>query len=509
MKTKFALFLKVVTIFALAPLQAFDTTSTKPNIIIIMADDIGSGDLSCYGSVRTKTPHLDQLAAEGMRFTDVHSSSSVCTASRYSLLAGRYHWRDNKPFIARPLSPALISPDSTTLASMLKSQGYTTGVVGKWHLGFGVKKPDFNGELKPGPLEIGFDYYYGFPSTNDRVPCVLVENHRVVNLDPADPIHVDEGNIVGNEPTAETPGVQLKLQPLEKPGQKNGHRGTVINGISRVGYMSGGNAARWVDEDLADILTTKAVQFIEKNKEHPFFLYFASHNAHAPLAPHARFVGTSGAGLWGDAIHEFDWSVGEVMKTLARLGLSENTLVIFTSDNGGKIGDGYLDPEAVASGHIPNAPWRGTKYTLYEGGHRVPFIAKWPQNIPSGAVSEELFGHVDMMATCAAILKIPVPNEAVDSFNALPAMLKARPSSQVREWHISANQLERLSLRKGSWKFIEGENKGNNKGELYNLADDPAETKNLHKHLPERVKEMLDILSKVRATVKPSNKYIK
>jgi len=485
---------------ALLPLAAHAAGTPRPNIIFILADDIGSGDLSCYGSVRTQTPSLDRLAVEGMRCTDVHASASMCTASRYSLLTGRYSWRDGITPVARPLNPALIPVNRPNLASLLKSAGYATAVVGKWHLGFGETGPDFNGELKPGPLELGFDYYYGFPTTNDRVPPVYVENHRVVNLDPADPIIVDERKPVGDDPTADTPGITLKLQPSEKKGTQGGHRGTVINGISRMGYMAGGKAARWVDEEMADVLTGKAIEFIERSKDRPFFLYFATHNVHAPLAPNARFRGTSQAGMWGDSVHEFDWSVGEVLKTLDRLGLRENTLVIFSSDNGGKIADGYLDPEAVASGHVPNAPWRGTKYTLYEGGHRVPFIARWPGHIPAGAVSGELFGLVDMVATFSAILGRPMPPEAVDSVNALPALLEARPAKPVREWHISANRPQPLSLRKGSWKFIE---KGRG-GELFNLADDPAETMDLFAQRPEVVKEMLDILSQVRATVQPA-----
>ena len=206
--------------------------------------------------------------------------------------------------------------------------------------------------------------------------------------------------------------------------------------------------------------------------------------------------------VWGDSVHEFDWSVGEVLKTLDRLGLNDNTLVIFSSDNGGKIADGYEDPAAVASGHVPNAPWRGTKYTLYEGGHRVPFIARWPGQIPAGAVSGELFGLVDMVATCAAILGRPAPAEAVDSVNVLPALREARPAKPVREWHISANNPKPLSIRKGSWKFIE---KGRG-GELYNLADDPAETTDLFGKRPDVVKEILALLAGVRAEAQATTK---
>jgi arylsulfatase A-like enzyme len=281
---------------------------------------------------------------------NAHCTSATSTPSRYSLLTGEYAWRRQGTGIARGDAPAIIPSGKTTLPSLLKNAGYTTGVVGKWHLGLGPEAgADWNAEIRPGPMELGFEYHFLIPATGDRVPCVYIENNRVVGLDPADPIRVSFDEPILDEPTGKDHPELLKMHP------SHGHDQTIVNGISRIGYMSGGKSARWKDEDMADVITAKAVEFISKNKEKPFFLYFSTHDIHVPRVPNQRFAGKSGLGPRGDVILEFDWSVGEIVKTLDKLNLSGNTLLIITSDNGPVVDDGYRD-EAVEKldGHTPS-----------------------------------------------------------------------------------------------------------------------------------------------------------
>jgi arylsulfatase A-like enzyme len=314
-----------------------------------------------------KTPNLDALAKAGTRFTDAHSPAAVCTPTRYAIMTGQYAWRHAPGSrILSGLAPLSIKLDTVTVASLLKERGYATAAVGKWHLGLGEKETDYNGEIKPGAREVGFDYSFLIPATGDRTPCVFVENGRVANYDPKDPIRVSYTQKVGDEPTGkENPD----LLTVQKPSY--GHDMTIVNGISRIGWMTGGKAARWKDEDIADDITKKAVGFIEKSKDKPFFLYFATHDAHVPRVPHPRFKGKSEHGLRGDCIQELDWCVGEIVAALEKHKLTENTLIVFTSDNGGVMDDGYVDGTATdASGHKCNGALRGFKGGLYEGGHR-------------------------------------------------------------------------------------------------------------------------------------------
>src|ERR1039457_2723106 len=261
-----------------------DAAARLPNIVYMYADDLGYGDVSCYGATRVKTPNLDRAAAAGVRFTDAHSSSATCTPSRYSLLTGEYAWRHQGTGVLPGNASLIVQPGRYTLPAMLKEAGYRTGVVGKWHLGLGARDLDWNGEIAPGPLDVGFDYSFIFPATGDRVPCVFVENRRVVNLDPSDPIRVDYDRPFAGEPTGAANPELLNLHP------SHGHDNSIVNGISRIGYMTGGKAARWVDEDMADTITGKAVAFVEQNHARPFFLYFATHDIHVPRVPHPRFV---------------------------------------------------------------------------------------------------------------------------------------------------------------------------------------------------------------------------
>jgi hypothetical protein len=275
-----------IGIVALGALQSlFAQDVVKPNIVIIYADDLGYGDVSCYGATKISTPNIDKLAKQGLRFTNAHCTSATSTPSRYSLLTGEYAWRKRGTGVAPGDASSIIQPGCVTLPLILKNAGYTTAVVGKWHLGLGSEEgPDWNGEIKPGPMDLGFDYNFIIPATGDRVPCIFVENRRVVGLDPSDSITVSYTKPVGNWPTGKDHPELLKMYP------SHGHDMTIVNGISRIGYMTGGRSALWVDEDIADVTTGKAVKFIEQNKNKPFFLYFSTHDIHVPRVPNQRFV---------------------------------------------------------------------------------------------------------------------------------------------------------------------------------------------------------------------------
>ena len=341
-----------------------------PNIVLIYADDLGYGDLSCYGATAVNTPNIDRLAKRGVRLTNAYATSSTCTPSRYSLLTGVYPWRKSGTSIAPGDSPLIIDPADVTLASVLKQAGYKTGIVGKWHLGLGPRSqgPDWNNEIRPGPNELGFHYSF-LVRSNDRVPCVYVENNRVVNLEPADPIRVSYRDTVGNNPTGKAHPELLKLK------FDHGHDQTIVNGISRIGYMSGGNSARWVDEDMSMVITQKSLKFITKNKDNPFFLMVSTPNIHVPRTPNKEFIGKTRMGARGDVIAELDWMTGEILEVLDSLKLTENTLIIFSSDNGPVLNDGYVDGAVeMLNDHKPAGPLRGGKYSSFEAGSRIPML---------------------------------------------------------------------------------------------------------------------------------------
>jgi arylsulfatase A-like enzyme len=474
----------------------------RPNIVLIYADDLGYGDVGCYGATAVRTPNIDRLAMEGRRFTDAHSAAATCTPSRYAMLTGQYAWRRKGTGILPGDAQLIIEPGRTTLASMLHDAGYSTAVVGKWHLGLGVGRPDWNSEIKPGPLEIGFDYCFIIPATGDRVPCVYVENHRVAGLDPSDPIVVNYNRKVGDEPTgAERPDLlRIKLH--------HGHDQTIVGGISRIGYMTGGKSARWVDKDMADVITGKAIEFIERHRDKPFFLYFATHDIHVPRVPHARFQGATEMGPRGDAIAQFDWCVGQLTNALDELGLLDNTLFILTSDNGPVLNDGYVDDAAERLGdHRPSGPLRGGKGSLFEGGTRVPFVVRWPTKVEAGS-SDALVCQIDLIASLARLVGENLDADtAPDSIDVLSALLGE--SNVGRD--ILVEQAAGLALRKGNWKYI-GPRRGpslnpntqteigaSGRPQLYNLEDDLAETRNVAMQHPEKVAELSQLLDQIRA----------
>jgi arylsulfatase A len=487
-----------------------------PNVIFIYADDLGYGDLSCYGATKIKTPNLDKLANEGIRFTNGHCTSATCTPSRYALLTGEYPWRKAGTGIL-PGDAALIIPtNQITLPKLFKQAGYATAIIGKWHLGLGEQvTKNWNEEIKPGPNEVGFDYSFIFPATADRVPTVFMENHKVIALDPSDPIEVNYKDKVGNDPTGKEHPELLKLK--SSPGQ--GHDNTIINGIGRIGYMTGGQKARWVDEEVSTTFLTKAKEYIEKNSSKPFFLYFTLTEPHVPRMPATMFRGKSGLGLRGDAILQLDWTIGEIMKQLKASGIADNTMVVFSSDNGPVLDDGYQD-EAVTmlNGHTPNGNLRGGKYSVLEAGTRIPFILNWPAGIQP-KVTSSLVCQIDMIASFSKLLNQSVPkNEALDSQNTLDLFLGKSEKGRTILIEQGGNVMGKggtLAIIKDDWKFIPqnegmtydqlvGIETGNNiEPQLYNLKEDIGEKVNLAKKYPDKIKELEALLQKIKDSSKP------
>ncbi len=477
----------------------------KPNVVFIYADDLGYGDLSCYGATKINTPNLDKLAKQGIRFTNAHATSATCTPSRYAVMTGQYPWRRSGTDIL-PGDAALIIPtNKTTLPKLFKETGYATGLVGKWHLGLGnAVEKEWNGELKPGPNEVGFDYSFIFPATADRVPSVFVENHQVVALDKKDPIQVDYKKKIGNDPTGLDHPELLKMQ--SSPGQ--GHNATIVNGIGRIGFMSGGNKARWTDEEMPLTFLAKAKDFINENKAKPFFLFYTLTEPHVPRMPSTMFKGKSGLGYRGDAILQLDWSVGEIMQQLKLLGIADNTIIIFSSDNGPVLDDGYQDGAVTQlNGHTPWGPYRGGKYSSYEAGTIIPFIISWPKKIIP-AVSNALISQMDLMASFASLFNKKLPNnDGADSENMLPVLLgKSTKGRSI----IIEQGIESMAIVKDDWKYIAPNNGnamdtltnielGNNKMvQLYNLKIDKSEKNNLAEKYPQKVKELDALLMSIK-----------
>ncbi len=489
-------------------------SSAKPNIIIMYADDLGFGDVGCYGASAIPTPNIDRLAAEGLVFDEGYAAAATCTPSRYTLLTGSYPWRNQRARILPGDAPLIIDPGSPTLPGMLREAGYSTGVVGKWHLGMGLDSAgqgrqenyDWNQELNGTPLDVGFDYSYIMAATNDRVPCVYVENRNVVGLEKNDPIEVryQKENPFKDLPTGRDHPELLKMK------FSHGHDMSIVNGISRIGYMRGGTSALWKDEEMADVFVDKAVSFVEDHKDKPFFLYYAFHQPHVPRVPAPRFVGSTDLGPRGDTIVEMDWCVGQMLDALERLGLRENTLVLFSSDNGPVLDDGYEDRAAELCGdHSPAGPLRGGKYSLYDGGTRVPFVLSWPAQVTPGKTSA-LVNHSDLYASFASMVGQPLaPEAAPDSLDMLPALLGKRATGRVEQ--VTEGVQAKTVLRQQEWVYIPPHpgpavnehtriELGNSKEpQLFDLSEDIGQIKNLAAEQEEKVTQMSRRLDEILA----------
>lgn len=477
-----------------------------PNVVLIYTDDVGFGDLQPYGG-KVPTPNLAKLAKEGVQHFNAYAAAATCTPSRYSLLTGEYAWRQKGRGIAPGDAAALIPAGKQTVASIFQKAGYKTAVIGKWHLGLGTPGAlDWNKKITNSPNDIGFDYSYIIPATADRVPCVYVENGKVVNLDPNDPITVSYKQKVGNWPTGKENPELLKLK--SSPGQ--GHNNTIINGIGRIGFQTGGKAALWKDEEIADDLTQKAKKFMAENKDTPFFMYLATNNIHVPRMPNERFQGKSGKGLRGDAILELDYLVGEVMKSLEELKIAENTIIIFSSDNGPVLDDGYMDQAVEKKGdHNPSGMLRGGKYSVYEAGTRIPLIVYWKNKI-TPKQSYALVSQVDFLGSMAQFLGQNYDkNSAMDSQNqwkAWEGKTKKGRNYIVQEAFNSTlsitdgtyKYIEPLTVKQPSWLKLTGIDVGfNAKPQLYDLASDPAEKENIADKNPAVLEKMKSILQRI------------
>ena len=480
--------------------------SDPPNVVLIYADDLGYGDVGAYGATAVHTPNIDRLAAGGIRFTNGYAASATCSPSRYALLTGVYPWRNKEARILSGTAPLLIGANQPTLPKMFRRQGYRTGIVGKWHLGLGSGQVDWNGLIAPGPNEVGFDYSFIMAATQDRVPTVFIENGRVVRADPDDPIEVSYQYNFPGEPTGRDHPELLKMK------YHHGHDNTIVNGISRIGFMKGGTEARWVDENMADTFLVKARQFILQHKEEPFFLYYALQQPHVPRTPHPRFVGSTTMGPRGDVIVEADWCIGELLKTLEEEGLLENTLIILSSDNGPVLNDGYYD-EAVSKvgSHTPAGPLRGGKYSLFEAGTRVPFITYWKGHIDP-AVSDALVSQLDLFSSLAALTGSEI--RGPDSEELLGTFLGRE---QPGRSELVMEATGRTAFRKGDWVMIPPYNGpaiapdvnielGNDPDyQLYFLDEDLGEQQNLSEMHPDKLREMIITYEKIRGVTDSVN----
>ncbi|MDC0497356.1 arylsulfatase [bacterium] len=501
----------IVSLLVMASIANAKTTS--PNIVLIFADDLGYGDLSCYGAEMIQTPNIDKLAAEGRKFTDAHSASAVCSPSRYGKMTGRYPHRENFWGPVTSGGGLTIETDQDTISSILKKADYQTAFFGKWHLGFGEKAPNWNGDLKPGPLEVGFDYFYGIPCANSVPPFIYVENHCVVGLDPNDPIKN---------------GGKAYTKTMEGKGAGRIGGGEVAHGL-------------YVDGKIGTNLTERSVKWLQGvNKEKPFFIVLSTTNIHHPFTPDKQFVGTSEAGAYGDFTHELDWMTGQIMAALEAQGVADNTIVIFTSDNGGMLN--HEGQRTVQKGHLMNGELLGSKFGAWEGGHRIPMIVRWPGQVPAGTVSDALISHIDFLATFAEIVDQPLDNPE-DSLNQLETITGA-PKTPVRDTLvICPNSPYHLSVRKGDWVYIPNRGEGGFQGQkvgehhlggaasvtfmgkqnsdvvdgkilkgapnaqLYNLADDVTQSKNVIKEYPEIAAELAALQKKEMARI-PKGKRI-
>ncbi len=504
-----SLVLMILSLAMMLSCQMGETTSTestksendKPNIIIIYADDLGYGDVGAYGSTELKTPHMDALAKGGVRLTNGYASSATCSPSRYALLTGSYPWRNKRAKILPGTAPLLISTTQQTIPKMLKAQGYHTGIVGKWHLGLGSGNVNWNEHIAPGPNEVGFDHAYIMAATQDRVPTVYIENGYVSQLDKSDPIEIDYAKNFEGEPTGKDNPELLKLK------WHHGHNSSIVNGIPRIGFMKGGESAKWVDENMADTFLVRAQHYVKAHKDQPFFLYYALQQPHVPRTPHERFIGSSGMGPRGDVIVEADWCIGEFMKTLKEEGLLENTIVILSSDNGPVLNDGYYDDAVEKLGsHTPSGGLRGGKYSLFEAGTRVPFIVSWP-GVIKPSISDALVSQIDIFSSLATLVGSELRGQ--DSQDLLDVFMG---KSQTGRDDLVLEATTRTALRKGSWVMIppyKGPAKndrvnielGNDPDyQLYNLATDLAQQENLATSHADKLDEMKALYAEIKGS---------
>jgi arylsulfatase A-like enzyme len=471
----------------------------KPNIIIIYLDDLGYGDLSCYGATEIKTPNIDALANGGVNFTNGYASSATCTPSRYALLTGMYPWRNKNARILAGDAPLLIDTKQKTLPKMLSQAGYQTAIIGKWHLGLGSGFVNWNKTIKPGPNEVGFDQSYILAATQDRVPTVYIENGNVVDLDKNDPIEVNYKKNFSGQPTAKSNPELLDMK------WHHGHNNSIVNGIPRIGYMKGGASAKWSDIDMADHFLVKAKNYVKTHKKDPFFLYYAMQQPHVPRTPHPRFVGKSGMGPRGDVILEADWCIGEFMKTLEEDGILENTLIVFSSDNGPVLNDGYYDDAVEKLGnHDPKGGLRGGKYSLFEAGTRVPFITYWKNHIKP-SVSDAIVCQMDLLASLGNL--VGINEKTTDSKELLSTLLGHDKNGRN---HLVIESKSKTALRSGDWIMIPpykggamNKKVGTETGytpeyKLYNLRNDIGQINNLANPNPEKLKELIQVFEKLK-----------
>lgn len=465
----------------------------KPNVIIILADDLGCGDISCLGSTLLSTPNFDRLAESGLNMMDAHCTAPTSTPSRYSLMTGLYPWRNAEAEILPGDANLLITTIQPTLPKMMREAGYATAAIGKWHLGMGQGKIDWNKHIYPCANDIGFDYSFLIAATVDRVPTVYVENGDVAGLDPEnDPLYVNyEQNFPGEPDYMNNP-------ELIKMKSSQGHNFAILNGIGRIGYQTGGKSAYWKDEDMAEEFLGRVKKYIDENADRPFFLYYGLHQPHVPRTPNPEFAGKSGLGVRGDAVLEADWCVGELLDHLEKKGLLENTIIIFSSDNGPVLDDGYADEAAEKWGDVsPTLPYRGGKYSLYDGGTHIPFFISWKGHIAPNSKSDALVSQMDLFASLAGLVGAEVP-AGLDSENHLDAFLGKDPVGR-EELVLGSNN--RLSYRRGKMHYkpaypgpaVDDTNTETGSAPydcLFDTSKDIFETTNLAAEMPELVKEM-------------------
>ena len=487
----------IISFFAAFLLLSCQSETKKPNVIIIYADDLGFGDVSAYNQGTLNTPNIDRIANEGIRFNNGHSSSATCSPSRYALLTGTYPWRNKNAKISTGAS-LIIDTSQQTLPKMFKKNNYATAIIGKWHLGLGSGKIDYNTKIVPGPNEVGFDYSYIMPDTQDRVPTVYIENGLVKNLEKEDPLYVSFKTNFDNQPTGKSNPELLTTK------WHHGHFNTIVNGISRIGFMKGGKKAHWSDIDMADHFLDITKSYINQNKNKPFFLFYSMQQPHVPRTPHPRFVGKSGMGPRGDVIVELDWCIGELYKTLEEKNLLENTLIIISSDNGPVLNDGYYDDAVEKLGdHTPSGIFRGGKYSLFEAGTRVPFITHWKGTVKPN-VSNKLISQIDLFNSLSSI--IGSDQKTHDGENLSSLLLSGNGKEREK---LILEAFGKTALKMKNWVLIPpykgsavskytNVELGNSKDyQLYNLNDDPSQKTNLKETEKEKFNELLETYNEI------------